>query len=179
MTLDGIFEDPGGAEKTRYGGWNLPFMLEEEGKYKFDELMQADSLLLGRITYEGFAKAWPTMEGTGAFGEKMNSMPKYVVSTTLEKAEWQNSHIIKANIADEIQKIKDADGDKNILVAGSGQLVKFLLENNLADEVRLMVQPLVLGKGKRPFDGAYKKLQLFETKTFANGVIALHYQVKK
>lgn len=171
ITLDGIFEEP--------GLWSMPFWSDAAGRYKYDELFASDMQLLGRLTYEGFAKAWPTMEGTGDFGEKMNTMPKYVVSTTLQKADWENSHIISANILDEIQKLKQQEG-KNILVAGSGQLVAFLFENKLVDEFHVLLHPLVLGKGKRLFTQPEKfAFDLIETKQLPNGIVALHYQEKQ
>src|SRR5713226_6301532 len=106
VTLDGVFEDPGGGEGTRHGGWSFQFWSEESAKYKYDELFASDALLLGRVTYQGFAAAWPTMKDTGEFGERMNSLPKYVVSTTLDKAEWNNSTIIKANVVEEVSRLK-------------------------------------------------------------------------
>lgn len=175
VTLDGVFEDPGGAEKTKNGGWSFAFWGDEAMQYKHDELFASDALLLGRVTYEGFAKVWPTMEGTGDFGERMNSMPKYVVSKTLEKSEWNNSYIIRENIAQEIAKLKEQDG-KDILVAGSAKLVKLLLELGLADEVRLLLHPVVLGEGRHLFDGIQKKFKLLEAKTFQTGIVALHFE---
>lgn len=176
VTLDGVMEDPGGAEGFKYGGWSFQFWSEEAGKYKYDELFASDALLLGRITYQGFAAAWPTMEGTGDFGERMNSLPKYVVSTTLEKAEWNNSTIIKANVVEEVSKLKAMPG-QDILIGGSGVLVHTLTQHNLIDEYRLMVYPVVLGSGKRFFKEGTDllKLQLAETKTFSSGVIVLTY----
>lgn len=176
VTLDGVMEDPGGAEGFKYGGWSFQFWSEEAGKYKYDELFASDALLLGRITYQGFAAAWPTMEGTGDFGERMNSIQKYVVSTTLEKAEWNNSTIIKANVVEEVSKLKAMPG-QDILIGGSGVLVHTLTQHNLIDEYRLMVYPVVLGSGKRFFKEGTDllKLQLAETKTFSSGVIVLTY----
>lgn len=176
VTLDGVMEDPGGAEGFKYGGWSFQFWSEEAGKYKYDELFASDALLLGRITYQGFAAAWPTMEGTGDFGERMNSIQKYVVSTTLEKAEWNNSTIIKANVVEEVSKLKAMPG-QDILIGGSGVLVHTLMQHNLIDEYRLMVYPVVLGSGKRFFKEGTDllKLQLAETKTFSSGVVVLTY----
>lgn len=150
ITVDGVFEDPGGAGEHPEGGWSFRFGRNEEGMaFKFEELMAADAQLLGRVTYEGFAKAWPAMEGTGEFGEKMNTMPKYVVSSTLDHASWENSHVISLGEAAVIK-----DRHQNILVAGSGRLVRGLTAAGLIDEYRLMVFPIVLGSGKRLFDGA-------------------------
>ena len=153
VTLDGVMEDPGGQHGGR-GGWAFKFDQGAEGqKFKFDELMASDAQLLGRVTYEGFAQAWPTMEA-GEFGEKMNAMPKFVVSTTLESPEWNNTTVLKGNLADEVGKLKEKfAGD--ILVAGSAQLVQSLLALDLVDELHLMVFPILLGAGKRLFaDGA-------------------------
>src|SRR3954470_12781356 len=168
ITVDGVVQDPGGAEKAEFdrGGWAFEFERGPEGdKFKLDELMASDAQLLGRKTYEGFAKAWPTMAGAGEFGEKMNSMPKFVVSTTLQQADWNNSTIIDGNLAEEVAKLKEQfDGD--ILVAGSAQLVQSLLDADLIDELRLMVFPVVLGAGKRLFrdTAGLKPLSLAETK---------------
>jgi dihydrofolate reductase len=150
VTLDGVIEDPGGTEGGR-GGWAFKFdQGDEGGKFKFDELMASDAQLLGRVTYEGFAKAWPTMEGTGEFGEKMNEMPKFVVSTTLEDPEWNNTTVLNGDLAEEVGKLKEQfSGD--ILVAGSAKLVQSLLALDLVDELHLMVFPIVLGAGKRLF----------------------------
>ncbi len=153
VTLDGVMEDPGGQRGGR-GGWAFKFDQRAEGqKFKFDELMASDAQLLGRVTYEGFAQAWPTMEA-GEFGEKMNAMPKFVVSKTLESPEWNNTTVLTGDLTDEVGKLKEQfAGD--ILVAGSAQLVQALLANDLVDELHLMVFPILLGAGKRLFaDGA-------------------------
>src|SRR5947199_10240244 len=130
VTVDGVFEAPGGGEEFEHGGWAFKFDRGPEGdKFKSDELEAADAQLLGRVTYEGFAKAWPTMEGTGSFGEKMNAMPKFVVSSTLENPEWTNTTVLEGDLAAEVGKLKEQfDGD--ILVAGSGRLVQALLEHD-------------------------------------------------
>ena len=177
VTLDGVMEDPGGGEGTTHGGWSFQFWSEEAAKYKFDELFASDALLLGRVTYEGFAKAWPTMKGAGEFAERMNSIPKYVVSTALKELEWNNSHLIKGNIAEEVARLKQQEG-KDILVAGSGELVRTLMQHDLIDEYRLMVYPVVLGSGKCLFkDGSDTKvLRLVETKSFSSGIVVLSYQ---
>lgn len=177
VTVDGVMEDPGGAEGFKYGGWSFQYWSDEAAKYKYDELFASDALLLGRVTYQGFAAAWPTMEGTGDFGERMNSLPKYVVSTTLEKAEWNNSTIIKANVVEEIARLKAMPG-QDILIGGSGDLAHSLAQHNLIDEYRLMVYPVALGRGKRLFrEGSDAlKLQLVDTKTFGSGVVVLTYQ---
>jgi dihydrofolate reductase len=154
VTLDGVMEDPGGAEGFDRGGWAFQFDRGPEGdKFKLDEVMASDALLLGRVTYEGFAEAWPSR--TGDFADKFNTMPKYVVATTLENPEWSNSTVISpGNLAEEVAKLKQ-EGDGDILVNGSAQLVDALAQHDLVDEYRLMVFPVVLGTGKRLFaDGA-------------------------
>jgi dihydrofolate reductase len=153
MTLDGVFEDPGGGESFDLGGWAFKFERGPDGdKFKLEELMAADVQLLGRVTYEGFAAAWPKMGGN-PFGEKMNDMPKFVVSGTLKDATWNNTTILRGDLATEVPALKDRyQGD--ILVAGSGQLVRGLLDAQLVDELRLMIFPIILGQGKRLFDGA-------------------------
>jgi dihydrofolate reductase len=165
VSVDGVFEDPGGAESYEHGGWTFEYDRGEDGnKFKLDELMEAEVQLLGRVTYEGFAAAWPTREGE--FADKLNNDPKYVVSTTLTDPEWQNTTVISGDVADEISKLKDRTGGV-VLVAGSGTLVRTLLDNDLVDELRLMVFPTVLGRGKRLFpDGIDRlKLQLAEART--------------
>ncbi len=172
ITLDGVIEEP---------RWSFDFDRGEEGeRYKGDELVAADAQLLGRVTYEGFAKAWPTMPDTGWFGEKMNEMPKYVVSTTLsdEDASWNNSTVIRDDVPGQVRRIKDqVAGD--ILVAGSARLVRTLAEHDLVDEYRLMVYPVVLGAGKRLFaEGMpHTVLRLVDTKPVGpDGVFILTYQ---
>jgi dihydrofolate reductase len=155
VTLDGVMEDPGGAEGFDRGGWAFQFERGPEGdKFKLDEVLAADALLLGRRTYEGFAAAWPSRTDEVGFAEKMNTMPKFVVSTTLEEAEWNNSTVIKGDVTEEISRLKQQPGG-DILVAGSGELVQTLMQHDLVDELRLMVFPVLLGSGKRLFaDGA-------------------------
>jgi dihydrofolate reductase len=155
VTLDGVIEDPGGSEKTAQGGWAFKFERGDEGdKYKFDELMAADALLLGRVTYEGFAAAWPNYSDEVGFAAKMNSMPKYVLSSTLEQGSWENSTVLRGDAAAEAEKLK-AQVAGDILVEGSASLVHALQHADLVDEYRLMVFPTVLGAGKRLFrDGA-------------------------
>ena len=177
VTLDGVMEDPGGAEKFEYGGWTMQYFNEEIGKFKLDELFASDTLLLGRVTYQGFAEAWPGKTDEQGFADRMNSLPKFVVSTTLEEVGWNNSRLIKENIAEEVSKLKQQHG-QDILVYGSGILLKTLMQHDLIDEYRLMVFPVVLGKGKRLFrDGNGKTvLKLVGTKTFKSGVVLLQYQ---
>ena len=176
VSLDGVMEDPGGAEDYRHGGWSFEFSRGEEGdKFKLAETMSAEAQLLGRVTYEGFAEAWPSREGE--FADKFNTMPKYVVSSTLDDPEWNNSTVLSGDVPAEVAKLKD-EIDGEILVAGSAQLVQTLLENDLVDELRLMVFPVVLGSGKRLFaEGSGKKpLRLTDSKAVGNGVAILIYQ---
>jgi dihydrofolate reductase len=145
VTLDGVMEDPGGAEGTPFGGWAFRFERGDAGNaFKFDELMAADALLLGRKTYEGFAAAWPSMTDEQGFADKMNSMPKYVVSSTPTEPAWANTTVIG------LEDVEDLEG--NVLVAGSQQLVQTLLEQGLVDELRLVLYPTAVGRGKRMFD---------------------------
>ncbi|MDX6610564.1 MAG: hypothetical protein QOF85_2489 [Solirubrobacterales bacterium] len=179
VSLDGVMEDPGGSEDYKHGGWTFEIDRGEEGdKFKLDELFEAEAQLLGRVTYEGFAAAWPTREeDPGGFAEKMNSMPKYVVSSTLREASWNNSTILSGELADEVAKLhREIDGV--ILVAGSAQLVQGLLERDLVDELRLMVFPVLLGKGKRLFGDVSEKkpLSLVDSKTVGAGVSILTYE---
>lgn len=178
LTLDGIFEDPGGAEKTKYGGWSFDFWNKEAAKFKSDELYASDALLLGRVTYQGFAKAWPSIKDDYGFADKMNSIPKYVVSTTLKNAHWDNSTIISKNIAKTLLKLKNQPG-KDILVAGSSILVQNLIKHNLIDEIRLMIHPVILGNGKHFFkDDSHKTiLKLVDTKAFKTGIVVLTYKL--
>jgi dihydrofolate reductase len=165
VSVDGVFEDPGGSEDYEHGGWTFEYDRGDDGnRFKLDELMEAEVQLLGRATYEGFAAAWPAREGE--FAEKLNNDPKYVVSTTLEDPEWQNTTVISGDVPEQIARLKERTAG-SILVAGSGTLVRTLLEHDLVDELRLMVFPTVLGRGKRLFpDGIDRlKLELAETKT--------------
>jgi dihydrofolate reductase len=176
ISLDGVMEDPGGAEDFKYGGWTFEIERGEEGdKFKLDEALDADALLLGRKTYEGFAAAWPSREGE--FADKFNNMPKYVVSSTLKDPEWTNSTVLDGDLAEEVAKLRqDVDGD--IVVHGSAQLVQALVEDGLVDELRLMVFPVVLGAGKRLFGETSDKrrLRLSDSKTVGDGVQILTYE---
>src|SRR5213075_3516274 len=149
VSIDGVFEDPGGSEDYEHGGWTFEYDRGDDGdKFKLDELMEAEVQLLGRVTYEGFAAAWPSREGE--FADKLNNDPKYVVSTTLNDPTWHNTTVISDNVPAEVAKIKAAT-DGTILVAGSGTLVATLLGHDLVDELRLMVFPTILGRGRRLF----------------------------
>jgi dihydrofolate reductase len=176
VSLDGVMEDPGGAEDFRYGGWSFEFNRGEEGdKFKVDETMQSDALLLGRVTYEGFADAWPEREGE--FADKFNSMPKYVVSSTLTDPEWTNTTVLDGDLADEVGKLREGPGG-DIVVHGSARLVQALLDADLVDELRLMVFPVVLGAGKRVFGETRDKkpLRLKESRAVGDGVAILVYE---
>ena len=176
VSLDGVMEDPGGSEDFEHGGWSFEISRGEEGdKFKLDEAFSSEALLLGRVTYEGFAEAWPSREGE--FADKFNNMPKYVVSSTLGEPEWNNSTVLRGDIAEEIGKLKqEQDGD--IVVHGSARLVQTLVEHDLVDEFRLMVFPVVLGGGKRLFGETSdkKSLRLIESKVVGDGVAILTYE---
>ena len=176
VTLDGVMEAP--------DHWSFPFWNDEAAKFKSEELFASDALLLGRVTYEGFAAAWPSRSGGGpaapaevnAFADRMNSIAKYVVSTTLHQAAWNNSTIIGGNVADEVAKLKARPG-RDILVGGSAQLVQTLLRHGLVDAYRLLVYPVVRGGGKRLFaEGSAATLRLVDATPFSSGVVALTYQ---
>jgi dihydrofolate reductase len=176
VSLDGVMEAPGGGESFRHGGWTFEINRGDEGdKFKLDEAFSSEALLLGRVTYEGFAAAWPSREGE--FADKFNSMPKYVVSSTLTEPEWNNSTVLKGDVADEVAKLKqEQDGD--IVVHGSARLVQTLIEEDLVDEFRLMVFPVVLGSGKRLFGETSDKkpLRLVDSKVVGDGVAILIYE---
>ncbi|CAN5633520.1 MAG: dihydrofolate reductase family protein [Rubrobacter sp.] len=181
VSLDGVIEDPGGAGESDRGGWSFLSDRGPEGdKFKFDELAAADVLLLGRVTYEGFAAAWPQIEEqTGEYGAWMNGYSKHVVSTTLEEPlEWNNSTLIEGDVAEGVARLKRQDG-KDILVFGSGELARTLMEHDLVDEYRLMVFPIVVGKGKRLFGdvGETRAMRLVDTKPVGpDGVLILTYE---
>jgi dihydrofolate reductase len=178
VSLDGVMEAPGGGEDFKHGGWTFEIERGDEGdKFKLDETLSSEALLLGRKTYEGFAAAWPSMTDEVGFADKFNSMPKYVVSSTLEDPEWNNSTVLKGDAAEEVTKLrKRLDGD--IVVHGSAQLVQALVEHDLVDEFRLMVFPVVLGSGKRLFaeTSDKKPLRLVDSKVVGDGVAILTYE---
>jgi dihydrofolate reductase len=178
VSLDGVIEAPGGGEDYRHGGWTFDIDRGAEGdKFKLDELVEAEAQLLGRRTYEGFAAAWPSMNDEAGFAEKMNGMPKYVVSSTLEQAEWSNSIVLGGDLTEEVTRLKREVGGV-ILVAGSAQLVQGLIERDLVDELRLMVFPVVLGSGKRLFGPGEEKvaLKLADSKIVGDGIAILTYE---
>ncbi|HEY7016943.1 MAG TPA: dihydrofolate reductase family protein [Gaiellaceae bacterium] len=176
VTLDGVFEDPGGSEEFERGGWAFRFERGEEGdQFKLDETMGSDALLLGRHTFEGFAQHWPSRDGE--FADKFNGLPKYVVSSSLEDPEstWSNSRVVTL---EDVRSLREGDGG-DVVVHGSGQVVRGLLEQGLVDELRLMVFPVVLGAGKRLFgdSGPEQTLQLVESKPVGpDGVVILTYR---
>jgi dihydrofolate reductase len=176
VSLDGVVEDPGGSEDFRYGGWSFEIDRGEEGdRFKLDETMATDALLLGRRTYEGFAEAWPSREGE--FADKFNQMPKYVVSSTLKDPDWTNTTVLDGDLSEQVSTLR-AEVDGEIVVHGSAQLVQGLLEHGLVDELRLMVFPVVLGSGKRLFGDTTEKhpLRLTSSKLVGDGVAILVYQ---
>jgi dihydrofolate reductase len=175
VSLDGVIEAPGGGEDFKHAGWTFEIDRGEEGaKYKLEETLAADALLLGRRTYEGFAAAWPSMKNE--FADKFNSMPKYVVSSTLEEPQWNNSTVLKGDVVDEVSKLRQGPAG-DIVVHGSAELVQTLVEHGLVDELRLMVFPVVLGSGKRLFGEMSEKqrLRLAGSQTVGDGVLILTY----
>jgi dihydrofolate reductase len=179
VSLDGVMEDPGGAEGTRHAGWTFRFERGPEGdRFKLDEVLDAEALLLGRVTYQGFAAAWPTMEDPVGFADKMNSMPKFVVSSTLRDADasWQNSTVLRGDACGEVTRLRDTHAG-DLLVAGSATLVQMLVEHALVDELRLMVFPIVLGSGKRLFGDVHDApmFGLEDVKAVGGGVVVLTY----
>jgi dihydrofolate reductase len=173
ISLDGVVEDPGGAEGFVHGGWTFPYWNDESAAFKLDETLRADALLLGRVTYEGFAAAWPGRTDEQGFADKMNAMPKYVVSATLVDPEWSNTTVVAL---DEVASLKERhEGD--VLVAGSASLARALVEDGLADELRLLVYPVALGTGKRLFgEGGKQDLRLARSEAYSSGVVNLTYR---
>jgi dihydrofolate reductase len=171
LSADGVMEAP--------DTWQFPFQTEEMGAITERQTNDTDAFLLGRVTYEIFAGFWPTMTNN-EFGvaDKWNSAPKYVVSNTLQNADWNNSILIKSNVVEEIRKLKQQPGGK-IAIIGSATLVHSLLNAGLVDEIEVLVHPIVLGKGVRLFsDGYHSSLKLADSKTLPNGVVYLSYQVE-
>jgi dihydrofolate reductase len=179
VSLDGVMEDPGGAEGYRHGGWSFKFNRGPEGdKFKLDELAAADALLLGRVTYQAFAKAWPSIKDPDGFADKMNGIRKYVVSNTLQDSEatWNNTTVIRGDMAAEVAKLKARSGG-DLLVFGSARLAQSLAEHGLVDDYRLMVYPVILGSGKRLFadSGKMAALKLADAKPAGDGIVMLTY----
>jgi dihydrofolate reductase len=175
VSIDGVFEDPGGSETYEHGAWTFEYDRGDEGnKFKLDELMGSEVTLLGRVTYEGFAAAWPSREGE--FADKLNADPKVVVSNTLENPEWNNTTVISEDVVDGLKKLKN-DTAGTILVHGSGTLVRTLLENDLVDELRLMIFPTILGRGKRVFPDGIDRLKFKLTESRTVGPDGVQVQV--
>ena len=166
LSLDGVMENP---------QWTFPYWSDEIAQFKAEETTPNDVLLLGRVTYQAFAEAWPQRTDEASGGKYFNGVRKYVVSNTLDKAEWNNSQIIRGDILQEIKKHKQEEGE-NLVVHGSGTLARWLMQQDLVDTYRLLVYPVVLGKGQRLFDeGVTATLQLIDTRTFSSGVTGLIY----
>ena len=179
VTLDGTMQDPGGGDQSPYGGWSGPFFDQEAGQFKFDELFAAGALLLGRATYEGFAKAWPALKDEMGFADRMNGLPKYVVSRTLKTADWNNSTIIRDHVGEAVSKLKQEPG-QDILLAGSAMLLSFLMQHDLVDEYRLLLHPIVVGGGKKLFpEGVKQTLRLVESRALATGMLILRYEPER
>lgn len=167
LSLDGVMQDP---------AWTEPYWSDAISQYKHDELFECDALLLGKTTYDGFATAWPNQTDEDGFADRMNSLPKYVTSTTMAIGNWQNTIVIQGDVMTEITKLKQTSGG-NILVFGSSDLIQTLLQHALIDEIRLLVYPVILGLGKKLFQAESQlSLKLLHTQTFDTGVVALHYQ---
>jgi dihydrofolate reductase len=179
VSVDGVMEAPGGEPGYKHAGWTFEYpMVPDQMKVKLDETLEAEALLLGRVTYEGFAAAWPGRTDEAGFADKMNTMPKYVVSSTLKDPEWENTTVLEGDVAESVARLKEQDGGE-ILVAGSRTLVHALIEHGLVDVLRLMVFPVILGSGRRlfPDDLADKfPLELVDTKVFDNGVTVQEYE---
>jgi dihydrofolate reductase len=178
VSLDGVMEAPGGGEDFKHAGWTFEIERGDEGeKFKLAETLSSEALLLGRKTYEGFAAAWPSRTDEVGFADKFNSMPKYVVSSTLENPEWNNTTVLKGDPVEEVSKLRQRPGG-DIVVHGSAQLVQTLLEHDLVDELRLMIYPVVLGTGRRLFGETSDKrrLRLTDSKTVGDGITICIYE---
>jgi dihydrofolate reductase len=177
VSVDGVMEDPGGSESFEHGGWSFQYSRGEEGdKFKLDEALSSEALLLGRVTYEGFAEAWPSR--SGEFADKFNGMPKYVVSSTLRDPEWSNSTLLDGDLGEQVSKLVD-ELDGEIVVHGSATLVQGLTERGLVDEYRLMVFPVILGSGRRLFGDSGERvgLRLVDSMPVGpDGVVVLTYE---
>jgi dihydrofolate reductase len=177
ISLDGVIEDPGGGEDFAHGGWSFKFSRGEEGdRFKLDETMGSEALLLGRVTYQGFAEAWTQRDGD--FADKFNTMPKYVVSATVDGSEWANTTVLNGDPAETVAELRRSGPDGDLVVHGSAQLAQTLLANDLVDELRLMVFPVVLGSGKRLWGEASepRTLELADAQTVGDGVQILVYR---
>lgn len=180
ITLDGVYEAPGGEDTLppEKRSWSMPYTSDDVGEVIGESMMASDAMLLGRLTYEGFAAFWPSVPEDDPFSQVMNNRTKYVVSTTMDKADWKNSHLIKDDIAAELKKIKEQPG-MDISIVGSGTLTRSLIEMNLVDELQLMLCPVVLGEGKKLFDDAdYTTMDVLEVRSFDSGMIYLRLKPK-
>jgi dihydrofolate reductase len=181
ISIDGVVEDPGGAEDLDRGGWAFRFSRGEEGdKFKFDETMNSAALLLGRVTYLGFAAAWPSRSDEAGFADHFNAMPKYVVSSTVDGSEWTNVTVLQGDPAETVAELRRSGPEGDLVVHGSPQLVRTLIAHDLVDELRLMVFPVILGAGKRLWTeagtDAPRPLDLVDARTVGDGVQILVYR---
>jgi dihydrofolate reductase len=186
LSLDGVYQAPGDANEDTeggftQGGWQMPYFDDESGQIMNDNIARTEALLLGRKTYEIFAAYWPGAPADDPFAVKFNSVPKYVVSTTLQKTDWNNSHIIRGNIVEEVARLKQQPGDGMISVTGSGKLAQCLMENDLVDSYQFWINPLILGSGKRLFVNGIppKKLKLVNKRIVPSGVAVLDYEPER
>jgi dihydrofolate reductase len=179
ISVDGVVEAPSGTEEFERVGWTDDFSRGSDGnQFKIEETMTSDAQLLGRITYEAFAEVWPHVDGE--FADKFNSMPKYVVSSTLQDPDWNNTTVLEGNLVDEVTELKQRY-ERDIVVHGSARLAQTLIEHDLVDVLHLLVYPVIVGAGKRLFDGTSetKRLRLADTRTFGDGVHLLVYERAK
>lgn len=183
LTLDGVMQAPGDPQEDTegrfpYGGWQMPLLDEDAGRIIGEQIAATDALLLGRKTYQIFADYWPTAPADDPIAQKLNSVPKYVVSTTLDKVEWNNTTLIKRNVPEEIAKLKQQPGSGTLSVTGSGKLAQSLMQSGLIDEYVLWIHPVVLGSGKRLFEGGIVpiNLRLIDTRTTGSGIVMLTYK---
>lgn len=177
VTLDGVMQAPGDPQEFEYGGWQLPFVGEDQLELIVRQAEEADALLLGRKTYEGFAAAWPSARGMNGLADRMNAMPKYVASRTLDRVEW-NASLLSGELTEEVARLKR---QLNLLVVGSGELVRTLTRHRLVDEYRIWTFPVVLGRGQRLFDESAEKmdLRLTDAKTLREGAAVLAYRPQR
>lgn len=176
VSLDGVMQDPGGAEDFKYGGWSFEFARGDDGdKFKYDELLDSEAFLLGRVTYDGFADAWPQRDGD--FADRFNKMPKYVVGAKADPSRWTNTTVLDGDPVEAVRRVRD-EHSGNIYVHGSRQLAQTLFEHDLVDQLNLMVFPVVLGTGERIFGETSdkKKLRLVDSKVVGDGVAILIYE---
>lgn len=183
LTLDGVYQAPGSPEEDteggfQHGGWQGPYFDPDAGRFISEAYAATGAMLLGRVTYQIFAAYWPSAPEDDPLAKQMNSMPKYVVSTTLNEVKWNNSRLIKENVAEQVAELKRQPGSGNLAVVGSGKLAQTLMQHNLIDEYELWVHPAVLGSGKRLFGNGIPKtdLRLVGTKTTGSGIVILTYQ---